>query len=269
MSQPILVTGGTGTLGTHVVRLLLDAGCPVRVLSRKQHDGASPSIEFMVGDLTTGDGVDATVAGVETIIHCAGAAKDDDVKAASLVGAAARAGRPHIVFISVVGADRVPMASAIDRALFGYFGSKLAAEKVIAASGLPFTTLRATQFHDIILLAARALTKSPVVPAMGGFRFQPVDSAEVAARLVELALGKPQGLVDDFGGPAIYDMAELLRSYLSAAGKRRPILKVGIPGQAARAVRAGATLAAGHAVGRRSWEDFLAASTSSPGSAAH
>ena len=268
MSQPILVTGGTGTLGTHIVRILLDAGRPVRVLSRKQQESTNASVKFMIGDLTTGDGVDAAVAGAETIIHCAGAAKDDDVKAVNLVSAAARASRPHIVFISVVGADRVPMISAIDRALFGYFGSKLAAEKVIAESGLPFTTLRATQFYDIILLAARALTKSPVVPAMGGFRFQPVDSAEVAARLIELALGGPQGLVDDFGGPATYPMADLLRSYLSAAGKHRPILPMRIPGRAARAVRAGATLAPGHAVGRRSWEEFLAVSMSSPGKTA-
>jgi len=95
------------------------------------------------------------------------------------------------------------------------------------------------------------------VPA--GFRFQPVDTGEVADRLVELALAGPAGLVPDLAGPRGYPMDELVRGYLRAAAKRRPILRVRMPGGAARAVRAGANLAPDRAVGRRTWEDFLTA----------
>jgi uncharacterized protein YbjT (DUF2867 family) len=163
------------------------------------------------------------------------------------------------VNISVVGADRVPQDSGLDRAMFGYFGSKLDAEQVVAASGLPWTTLRATQFHELWLTVARALAKLPVIPVATGTRFQPVDAGEVADRLAELALGSPAGLAPDIAGPRIYPMADLVRSYLRAVGKRRPLLPVRLPGKAAAAVRAGANLATERAVGHVTWEEFLAA----------
>jgi uncharacterized protein YbjT (DUF2867 family) len=175
-----------------------------------------------------------------------------------VVAAASRAGGGHLVFISVVGADRIPVVSGIDRAMFGYFAAKLAAEQVIADAGLGWTTLRATQFHDLILLTVRQLAKLPVVPVPAGWRFQPVDTREVADRLVELARGAPAGLVPDLGGPRVYELAELVRSYLRATDRHRPILPVWLPGKAARAVRAGANLAPDRAVGRRTWEEFLA-----------
>jgi uncharacterized protein YbjT (DUF2867 family) len=96
------------------------------------------------------------------------------------------------------------------------------------------------------------------MPAAAGVRFQPVDTGEVAARLAELALAPQAGLVPDMAGPRVYPMADLLRGYLRASGKRRPIAPVPLPGQAARAVRAGANLAPERAVGRRTWEEFLA-----------
>jgi uncharacterized protein YbjT (DUF2867 family) len=157
-----------------------------------------------------------------------------------------------------VGADRIPVESFVDRAMFGYFESKLAAERIVAESGLPWTTLRATQFHYLTLMVARAMAKLPVVPLPAGFQFQPVDEGEVAARLAELALSEPAGLVPDMGGPKVYSMAELLRGYLRASQRPRPIMPVWLPGKAARAFRAGANLAPERAVGHRTWEDFLA-----------
>jgi uncharacterized protein YbjT (DUF2867 family) len=258
----ILVTGGTGTLGRLVVPRLQDADSKVRVLSRGSRAGAD-GIEFVTGDLTTGEGVEAAVDGAEVIVHCAGTSKGDEDKARTLVRAASRAGVRHLVYISVVGADRIPIASRIDRAMFGYFGSKLAAEEVVAGSGVPWTTLRATQFHDLLLMVARQMVKLPVIPAPAGFRFQPVDAGEVAARLSELALGPPSGLVPDMAGPRIYGTAELIRKYLQASGRHRPIVPVRLPGKAAAAVRAGATLAPTRAIGRRTWEEFLADRVSS------
>jgi uncharacterized protein YbjT (DUF2867 family) len=264
MTPPVLVTGGTGTLGRRVVPRLRDAGYGVRVLSRPASAGAEASraggegIELVTGDLSTGLGVEAAVAGVELVVHLAGTAKGDEVKARQLVKAASRAGVRHLVFISVVGADRIPVTSAVDRAMFGYFAAKRAAEQVIAGSGLAWTTLRATQFQESLVLAVRQLARLPVVPVPAGWRFQPVAATEVAARLVELALGAPAGLVPAMAGPREYELAELVRGYLRATHRRRLILPVWTPGKAARAFRAGANLAPERAVGRRTWEELLA-----------
>ena len=205
MTPPLLITGGTGTLGRLVVAGLRDAGCQVRVLSRRSHEPGD-GIERMTGDLATGEGIDAAVDGIGTIVHCAGSAKGDEDKTRNLVRAASRAGARHLVYISVVGAERIPVASRVDRAMFGYFAAKRAAEHVVADSGLPWTTLRATQFHDLVLTVARQLAKLPVMPVPAGVRYQPVDAGEVAARLVELSLGQPAGLVPDIGGPRVYEL---------------------------------------------------------------
>jgi uncharacterized protein YbjT (DUF2867 family) len=254
--RPILVTGGTGTLGRLLVPRLRDAGRQVRVLSRSPYESGE-GIEFVTGDLATGDGIERAVEAAEVIVHCAGSSKGDEDKARNLVEAASRAGAQHLVNISVVGADRIPVVSAVARAMFGYFASKLAAERVVADSGIPWTTLRATQFHDLILTVAQQMAKLPVIPHLAGVRCQPVDAGEVAGRLVELALETPAGLVPEMGGPRVYGMADLLRGYLRARGKRRIMVPVRAPGKAARAFRAGANLCPERAVGERTWEEFL------------
>ena len=167
----------------------------------------------------------------------AGSAKGDEDKTRNLVQAASRAGVRHLVYISVVGADRIPIVSGIDRAMFGYFGSKLAAERIVSDSGIPWTTLRATQFHDLQLTVAEQMARLPVIPVPSGVRFQPIDADEVAARLVELTLGKPAGLVPDMAGPRVYGMADLIRGYLRARDKRRLLVPVWLPGKAACAMR--------------------------------
>ena len=263
MTAPILVTGGTGALGRLVVPRLRDTGSNVRVLSRSARE-RELGIEFVAADLATGEGVDAAVEGVETIVHLAGSAKGDEVKAQRLVEAASRVGVRHIVYISVVGADRIPVTSAIDRMMFGYFASKRAAEQIIADSGIPWTTLRATQFHTLTLTTAEQMAKLPVVPVPSGFKFQPIDPAEVADRLVELALRPPAGFVPEMAGAKIYEMSELVRSYLRASGKRRLLMPVRMPGNAAAAFRAGANLDPERAVGRRTWEEFLTEHVGAP-----
>ena len=266
LTSPILVTGGTGTLGTLVVDGLRRAGRTVRVLSRgRRPHGAGDGIDFVTADLSTGEDVAAAVAGTEVVVHCAGSAKGDDVKARHLVEGASRTGVRHIVYISVVGDERVPMEGRMDRAMFGYFGAKRAAEEIIVGSGIPFTILHATQFHDLSLLTATLLARLPIIPVPSGSRFQPIDTTEVAERLIELALGQPAGVVPDLGGPRIYEVEELLRSYLRATGRRRLIVSMTMPGAAAAAIRAGANLAPGRAVGRRTWEEFLASRVGSPG----
>ncbi|WP_029135827.1 SDR family oxidoreductase [Nakamurella lactea] len=249
MSTPILLTGGTGTLGGHVLPLLRAAGHPVRVLSRQPHDSAD-GVEYVSGDLRTDQGIDAAVGGVHTVLHLAGGPKGDAEATAHLVRAARAAGVEHLVYISVIGADRVPV---------GWLQSKLAAEQAIAGSGIGWTTMRAAQFHDLVFKTVTTMAKLPVFPIPGGLRFEPVDARDVAARLVDLTLQSPAGLVSDLAGPRVYDMAELADTFLRASGKHRLRPPVRIPGKAGRAYRAGDNLADLRADrGARSWEDFLA-----------
>ncbi len=262
----IVVTGGTGGLGRRVVSRLRDKGRNVRVLSRHPGDSLE-GVEYIAGDLVTNQGVEAAISGAEIVVHCAGVGKikEDTAQAQNLVVAAKRGGVRHLVGISVVGAERVPVRSAVDRLMFAYFASQRAKEQVIEQSALPWTNLRATQFYDGFILAmVRAMSKLPIVPLPAGTRFQPVDADEVADALAQLALGAPAGQVPDIAGPKIYDSESLLRGYLVAIGKRRPILKIRMPGAAAAAIREGANLAPDRAVGRRTWEEFLATSVVKP-----
>jgi uncharacterized protein YbjT (DUF2867 family) len=151
--------------------------------------------------------------------------------------------------------------------MFGYFASKRAAEQIIEESGIPWTTLRATQFHDLMLGAVKGMAKMPVIPVPSGYRFQPVDAGEVADRLVELSLRGPAGLVPEMGGPHTYTMTQLVRSYLWAINKYRPMIPLRMPGAAARAFREGANLAPDRKVGHRSWEEFVDETLGSTGEA--
>ncbi|GAA3082859.1 NAD(P)H-binding protein [Streptomyces olivoverticillatus] len=249
-TAPVLVTGGTGTLGRHVVPLLQDAGRTVRVLSRRGGASTDAGVEHVAADLLKGEGLDAALDGVATVLHLAGGPKGDDEATRNLVLAAQRAGVEHLVYISVIGADKLPL---------GYFRAKLGAEQAVAESGIPWTTLRAAQFHDLALTVVEKMAKLPVVPAPGGLRWQPVDAREVAARLVELALGQPAGLVPDLASPKVYGLGDLSRGYLQARGKHRLMLPVRMPGKVGRAYRAGENLTLdGASLGQRTWEDFLA-----------
>ncbi|MFD8594165.1 SDR family oxidoreductase [Kitasatospora sp. NPDC059646] len=241
----ILVTGGTGTLGTLVVPRLLAAGRTVRVLSR--HDRpAADGVRYVRGDLVAGTGLTGALDGVDTVLHLAGGAKGDDTAARHLADAMARAGGVrHVVMVSVIGADTMPL---------GWFRAKRDAERAVADSGVPWTVLRAAQFHTLVRTMAGKLTRFPVVPDPRGLRFEPVDPREVADRLVALALGAPAGLVPDLAGPRTYTFAELLRTV-----RPRPALPLPLAGRVGRAYRDGENLAGENATrGARTWEEFLA-----------
>jgi nucleoside-diphosphate-sugar epimerase len=133
-SSPILVTGGTGALGTLVVARLRDAGHDVRALSRSdgERGAGAPAdgVRTVTGDLVTGDGIEAAVDGVEIIVHCAGTAKGDEVKARHLVEAASAAGARHLVPGKAAAAIRAGANLAPDRAVGRHTWEDFLAERV-------------------------------------------------------------------------------------------------------------------------------------------
>jgi uncharacterized protein YbjT (DUF2867 family) len=268
----ILVTGGTGALGRQLVPRLRAAGHDVRVLSRRARPAGDPSSAsgggassasgggpagdpdgpgWAVGDLVTGAGLGEALRGVRTVVHCASdprRPRRDLAAAGQLITAARAAGGPHLVYVSIVGVDRVPL---------GYYRIKLEAEQMVARSGLPWTVLRATQFHDLLCYLFGLAGTLPVLMVPAGVSFQPVDTGDVAGRLTELAAAPAAGRVADFGGPLVQDTAELARAWLRAAGRRRPVLPVRLPGRLMRGYAAGGHLAPDHADGRISFAGFL------------
>lgn len=246
VAKPILVTGGTGKLGREVVRRLLAAGQDVRVLTRRQRPGTEHA--WAVGDLASGAGITDAVDGVATVIHCATSNRGDAAATRRLADAAKAAGVTHLLYISIVGIDAIPMF---------YYQAKLDAEKVVGGSGVPWTILRATQFHDLVATMSSAQRRLPVVFALSGVRFQPIDTGAVADRLTELALAPAAGRVPDIGGPEVRTSADLARAYLDTTGRRRPVVSLRLPGKAFRALRAGANLTPDHATGKVTFEEFL------------
>lgn len=245
----ILVTGGTGVLGRRLVPRLAGRA-DVQVLTRG--DGAVEGATMVRGDLETGAGLPAALDGVDVIVHAASAGfdrrrPDRDVGATRRLLEAV-SGSPHLVYISIVGVDAIPL---------GYFRAKLATERLVEESGLPWTILRTTQFHDLVLMALSVLAKAPVAVVPRGIQVQSVDTGEVADRLLELALGEPAGRVPDMGGPRVEGLDDLMRTYLTAVRRRRPVLRLPLPGRTAAAYRAGRHLTPANATGVRGLTEEL------------
>jgi uncharacterized protein YbjT (DUF2867 family) len=153
------------------------------------------------------------------------------------------------VYVSIVGIDRIPLP---------YYKTKLRVERALEASGVGHTVLRATQFHDLIKVIFSIQRFSPVLWTIRGVRFQPIDTHDVAERLVELVDREPAGRVADIGGPAVHTHADLARMFLAARGSRRGVVQVPVPGRIVAGYRSGANLAPDNAVGTIGFEDFLA-----------
>lgn len=227
-----LVTGGTGTLGRDLVPLLPGA----ITLSRTSGD--------RIADLVSGAGVDAALDGVSTVIHLADG-RDQERVARNLVAAAS--GVQHIVLISIAGIDEIP---------FGYYRGKLAAERVIEGSGIPFTILRTTQFHQFAAGMFEAQRYSPVLftPRL---RVQPIDTRVVAAALADAANSAPAGRLPDLGGPEILSGLEIVTQLKAARGWSRPVLPFSLAGTTWSAFAAGKNLVSDNRSGGRTFAEFL------------
>ncbi|NEC11663.1 NAD(P)H-binding protein [Streptomyces sp. SID8014] len=237
----MMVTGGTGTLGRPLVARLREEGQDVRVLSRR--DPHHPV------DLRKGQGLDAALAGVGTVVHVASSPMGgDDEAAGNLLSAARRAGVEHLVYISIVGVDQVP---------YPYYRVKHKVERMVEESGIGWTVLRATQFHDLVRSVLRTLGRPPVMLLPKGLQDQPVAVEEVAGRLAGLALGSPAGRVPDMGGPEVRDLRSLAEAWVAASGKERRMVEVPLAGRTYGAFRSGRHLAHGGVRGSVTFEEFL------------
>jgi uncharacterized protein YbjT (DUF2867 family) len=250
----ILVTGGTGVLGRQTVEIAEAAGHTVRVGSRGQRRVGIPAErEWAVMDLVSRSGIDEAVAGVDVVIHAASDPKSSQASdvdgTRALVEACRRHGVGHAVYVSIVGIDRIPVR---------YYEHKLAAEGIVSAGGVPFSILRATQFHPFLDQLLTAAARVPLVmPLPAGFQIQSVDVAEVARRLLRCVDDGPGGRLPDFGGPEAMTLHEAARLWRDARGVKKPLLSLPLPGRAAAALRAGTNTVPDGEHGTMRWRDWL------------
>ncbi|SDO53188.1 Uncharacterized conserved protein YbjT, contains NAD(P)-binding and DUF2867 domains [Nakamurella panacisegetis] len=217
----VAVAGGTGLLGRKVVGALQDAGHGSVVLAR------SAGV-----DITTGQGLDEALAGVDTLIDVSNVTTIGRAKSVRfftsasrhLLDSGRRAGVRHHVALSIVGVDRVD---------FGYYQGKRAQEELVLGSGAPVSVLRATQFHEF---AGQFLDRGRGPALVPRMRSQPIAAAEVAQALVELAAGEPVGRTPDLAGPRVEDMIAMVRAVNAHRGRPRFILPIRFPGRAGTAM---------------------------------
>lgn len=219
----VLVTGGNGTLGRHVVAALEARGAAARVLSRRPPPADLPAgREWAQADLA-GDALEPALAGVDAAVHLAsekGAGGRDVLATRRLLAAARAAGLRHLAVVSIVGCDRIPLP---------FYATKLELEAEVRGGGVPWTIVRSAQFRSFVerLVASAAALPIPA-PIVADLRFQPVDEREVAEVLVDAALGPPRGDAPDVAGPELLTLGELAAAWLAATRRPATVLPVAL-----------------------------------------
>jgi uncharacterized protein YbjT (DUF2867 family) len=221
-SVRVLVTGATGTLGRHVVGLLEQrAATSLRILSRRERPSEPPaSRDWFRADLLDG-ALEPALRDVDVVLHLASAkgAGDADVLATRRLLAAAEVARVrHLVLISIIGCDAIPLP---------YYASKLQIEAAVRSCGVPWSVVRVAQFHSFVDRLVRTPATLPVPSAIvTDLRFQPVDEREVAGRLVEVALGPPAGDAPELAGPEVLTLGEIAATWFTVTGRPATLVPV-------------------------------------------
>ena len=244
----VLVTGGTGVLGSRVAKLLAVRGHDVKVLSRKSDSRPQSRAVVVHGELRSARGLSEAIADVEAIVHCASSplwrARATEVDGLRNLIDATGGRQPHLLYISIVGVDQIP---------YRYFQAKWEAERLVEGSGIPWTIQRATQFHSVISKYA----VGPFIAAPKGARAQLIDASEVAERLVELVAKGPSGRVPDMGGPEILSLRDVARLQDEILGRHLRVLETPALGRVANAFLRGRNLCPDDAVGSITYADYL------------
>jgi uncharacterized protein YbjT (DUF2867 family) len=249
----VLVTGGTGTLGRHIVMMLRQSGHRARILSRQPRG----HVDAVQGDLRTGAGLNRAIAGMDAIIHAASATTEpwrwrstDVLGTRRLLAVARESDIRHVVYLSIVGIDRVD---------YPYFKTKLRGEGLVRENVVPWSILRATQLHNFMELLLNGFSRLPFMLAIPlNWQFQPVEVKEVARRAVEVVLGEPAGMLPDFGGPEVRDFRSIALSWLTARKDSRRLVNLSIPFKFSRQVGDGRLTCPDHNDGSVTFDQHLA-----------
>lgn len=258
----VLVTGGTGHLGRDVVTRL-KSSYRVRVLARSA--GSDPDVEWIRGDLATGQGITEAVTGSQAVIHAATLSpaarrgyivpKDlwsspssvDRDGTERLLDKAAEAGVHHMLYVSIVG---------IDKPRIPYLRRKLEAEYLIRQGRVPWSIARATQFHWLLDRMLGRMARLPIVP-LPDMQMEPVDTTDFADYLVESLAKGPVGRLPDFGGPEVLRFSEAFDQWRHVRNGAVRTMRVPLPSAASNAASAMSVTGPGARHGSVTWADWV------------
>jgi uncharacterized protein YbjT (DUF2867 family) len=250
--KKVLLTGGTGILGRELVPRLRAADYAVRVMSRRAaNPGEDEGVEWAQAGLQNDRGLAEAMDGVEAIIHAASSPvkRQVDVDGTQfLLDHASATGVEHFLYISIVGIDQID---------FSYYKNKLEAERLIEAAPVPWSILRATQFHEFADKLLRSLARLPLLFLPANWQLQVISAGEVADRLVAVLQQGPSGRLPDIGGPEVLRLEEMARLWLSAQGKRRRLIHLPLPGGLSAGFRQALNTTPDHRFGKMTWSDWL------------
>ncbi|ALK96088.1 NmrA family transcriptional regulator [Massilia sp. WF1] len=207
----IVVIGGSGLIGSQLVEILRQRG----------HEAVAASPKSGVNTLT-GEGLDQVLSDAAAVVDVANSPSFADgavmeffsVSGRNLLAAAARAGVGHHVALSVVGTDRLAES--------GYFRAKIAQEKLIRESGLPYSIVHSTQFFEFLGAIAASGTGGDAITLSPAY-VQPICSVDVAIALADITLGAPANGIVEIAGPERFRLTDLVRTYLAARRDPRTV----------------------------------------------
>jgi uncharacterized protein YbjT (DUF2867 family) len=258
----VLITGGTGHLGRDLVSRL-KGSYRIRVVARSA--GSDPDVEWVRGDLATGEGIADAVVGTQTLIHAATLSpaarrgffvpKDlwtspsevDREGTSRLLDLAAAAGVGHILYVSIVG---------IDRPRVPYLRRKLEAEYLVRQGPIPWSIARATQFHWLLDRMFGKMARLPLVP-LPDLQVEPVDTTDFADYLVESVGQGPDGRLDDFGGPEVLTFSEAFDQWRHIRDGSVRTMRVPLPAAATNAAAAMSLSDPSSRHGTITWAEWL------------
>lgn len=243
----IAIVGGAGTLGKYITAELSQRGHEVRVLSR-----SSPAFPV---DLSTGAGLATALTDCSAVVDASNSQRKAQQVLVDgtrlLLAAEQQAGVGHHVCVSIIGCDHVPVA---------YYRVKTAQEQLVQGGPVPWTIVRATQFHELAASLFAASARYRILPAPH-LPLQPVAAAEVASAVAAAAEGDLRGGQIQVAGPEVSNVAELARTWRSVTGRRAVLVRVPLPGRVGRELMAGAlTTSQADFFGTIAFADWLASS---------
>ncbi|WP_420151205.1 SDR family oxidoreductase [Spirosoma sp.] len=257
----ILIIGGSGVLGSAVVATLqterIDFLTGSRTQLKKDSYSAvnqSTEIPWTRVDLVSGEGLPKALAGVDTVIHLASAPGKigheffETVITRNLLNALKQSDVRHVIYMSIVGVDKIQ---------YSYYRAKREAEILIQESGLPYTILRATQFHDLVDFALSKLLSLPIGFVPKQLLDQPIDVEPVAQELFRLAKAGPQHNILNLGGPEVLDLGTLAQRWMNYRNVSKPIIPIPTISNLMNSFARGDHTCTEKAVGSKTWDDYL------------
>lgn len=260
--KKILILGGSGVLGSAVVTTLQNEKISFQTGSRHQIKkdsystvNQSTQIPWTHVDLVREEGLPEALTGVDTVLHLASApgkiGRDffETVITRNLLNALKQSAVKHLIYSSIVGVDRIQ---------YSYYRAKREAEVLIQESQIPYTILRATQFHDLVDFAITKLMSLPIGFVPKQLLDQPIDVKAMAQELVQLAQSGPQQRIINLGGPEVLDAGTLTKLWMKYRKVSKPIVPIPIIGSLMKSFAKGDHTCPEKATGSKTWEAFLA-----------